>query len=115
MRTYVVGKKENKREGQAKMVVDAVKKHGPISTADILKRLKSQNPDCLRWHISQLAKAKCIVAYKAPKKQGKSQPHGPLLVPSCPVVLHGQNAIVHEARTERDERSSAEVLARRWI
>jgi hypothetical protein len=54
MRTYILGKKENKRKGQAAKVVQVVKEHGPISSADIKKRLGKENPACLDWHISQL-------------------------------------------------------------
>jgi hypothetical protein len=56
MRTYELGKVENKRKGQAEKVVQVVKKFGPIAAKDICKKLKSLNKDCVVWHIGSLKK-----------------------------------------------------------
>jgi hypothetical protein len=68
---YTVGKVENKRGGESKLVTDVVKKFGPISSADIRKKLAKHKASNISWHISQLAKDKCIVAVKASKKEAK--------------------------------------------
>lgn len=54
MRKYKATNKEQKRKGQAEKVHNLVKKHGPLTTSEIIQRLKSIPKDNVRFHVSDL-------------------------------------------------------------